>query len=287
MRNVLDIQLPICLTAYWPEIKDFFNSVFFTAIAGSFAGALGGAWGAQRIAERAKLKEQLLKEIRYTNAAITVAIGICDSLLSMKIQHIKSLKENFETQKTAFLVHLKKHKLGQVNKGEEFPLTYDLHTLFLPLLPIDILQRHVFEELSLVGRALRLTTTLNQTVNNLSVVHEKRNQLVELYKATNTISPVLYFGLPQDGRINQDYPSIIDAIYNQTDDGIFFSQLLSKDLVEHGNLLVLKFRKYFKKGVPIISTFDFSKEQKAGLMPNPDNYSDWFTKFVKIVPPEE
>lgn len=284
----MDIQLPICLTAYWPEIKDFFNSVFFTAIAGSFAGALGGAYSAQRIAERAKFREQLLKEIRYTNAAITVAIGICNSLLSMKIQHVKSLKESFETRKTAFLAHLGKRKSGKVNKDEEFHLTYDFQTLLPPLLPLDILQRHVFEELSLVGRALSLTTTLSQTVDNLSAALKKRNQLIESYKAANTaISPALYFGLPQNGLINQDYSSAIDAIYSQTDDGIFFSQLLSKDLVEHGNLLVRQFKKYSKKGVPIISTFDFSEEEKAGLMPNPDNYSDWFTKFVKITPSEE
>ena len=28
VRNVLDLQLPICITVYWPEIKDFFNSTF-------------------------------------------------------------------------------------------------------------------------------------------------------------------------------------------------------------------------------------------------------------------
>lgn len=282
MRDVLDFQLPICVTAYWPEIKDFFNSIFFTAIAGSFAGALGGAWAAQRIAEKAKHKEQLLKEIRYTNASIVVATGICNSLLAMKKQHIKPLKESLEVQKVAFLDHQRKFKLGQINKDVEFHLACDFETLLPPHLPLDILQRQVFEELSLVGRPLRLTTTLYQTVQDLSMSLEKRNQLIEFYKNTNTISPALYFGLPQAGGINKDYPSTLEAIYSQADDGIFFSELLSKDLVEHGNQLVLKLKNLSKKDVPIISTFDFSEAEIAGYMPKPDNYTDWFTKFVKI-----
>lgn len=282
MRDVLDFQLPTCLTAYWPEFKDFFNSVFFTAIAGSFAGALGGAWAAQHIAEKAKHKEQLLKEIRYTNASIMVATGICNSLLAMKKQHIKSLKDDLEAQKIAFLEHQKKFNLGEINKDEEFHLTFDFQTLLPPLLPLGILQRQVFEELSLVGRPLRLTTTLYQTVQDLSMSLEKRNQLIELYKGTNIISPALYFGLPQAGHINQDYPSTVEAIYSQADDGIFFSEQLSKDLVEHGNQLVLKYKKLFKEDVPIISTFDFSEAEIAGYMPNPNNYKDWFTKFVKV-----
>lgn len=282
MRNVLDFQLPICITAYWPEIKDFFNSTFFTAIAGSFAGALGGAWAAQSIAEKAKYKEQLLKEICYTNASIMVATGICSSLLQLKKQYIKSLKENLEAQKTAFLEYQKKFALGQVRKDEEFHIIYDFQTLLSPLLPLDILQRQVFEELSLVGRPLRLTTTLYQTVQELSMSLEKRNQLIELYKGTNTISPALYFGFPQVGQVNQDYPSAVDAIYSQTDDGIFFSQLLSKDLVEHGNQLLMKLGRLSKKDLPVISTFDFTEAEITGYMPSSDNYTDWFTKFVKV-----
>jgi|SRR5579862_2136861 len=61
------------LQAHWPDAKDFFNSVFFTAIAGSFAGALAGAVTAQRIANKTRNKDELLKEIRAANAATMVA----------------------------------------------------------------------------------------------------------------------------------------------------------------------------------------------------------------------
>ena len=277
----MDVQLPTCLTAHWLEINDFFNSVFFTAIAGSLAGAFAGAYGAQRIAERAKYRDQLLKEVRDTNAAIMVAFGVCNSLLSMKKQHVRSLKEDFETQKTALLDHYKNRELGKISKDEIFRFKADLQTLSLPSLPVDILQKQVFEKLSLVGRPLSLTTMLSQTVHSLSASLEKRNQLIESYKASDGFSPAQYFGLPLDGQVNQDYPSVIDAIYHQTDDGIFFSQLLCKDLVEHGNQIVDQFKKHFKKGAPTISETDFAKAEKSDLMPNADNYVDWFTMFVK------
>lgn len=282
MGLALNIESIQCLTAYWPEIKDFFNSVFFTAIAGSLAGAFAGAYGAQRIAERAKYRDEFLKEIRNSNAATMVSFGICNSLLSIKKQHVKSLKENFESQKAALLDFEKKRNERQISKDEIFNFLADFQTLSLPQLPVDILQKQVFEKLSLVGRPLSLATTLRQTVDSLSASLDKRNQLIESYKMSNAaISAPLYFGLPQRGRINQDYPSLIDAIYRQTDDGIFFSQLLCKDLAEHGEQIAAQFKKQFGKDAPTISKCDFGKAEKDNLMPNDDNYPDWFTMFVK------
>lgn len=80
------------LKAHWPDAKDFFNSAFFTAIftaiAGSFAGAFAGAVAAQRIADKTRNKDELLKEIRATNAATMIAFGVCNSILLAKKQHI-------------------------------------------------------------------------------------------------------------------------------------------------------------------------------------------------------
>lgn len=210
MRVCLDVQLPTWLTAQWLDIKDFFNSVFFTAISGSLAGAFAGAYGAQRIAERAKYREQMLKEIRDTNAAITVSFGVCNSLLSIKKQHVKSLKVEFETQRVNLLVFQQKRELGQISKDEIFHFKVDLQTLSLPPLPVDILQNQVFEKLSLVGRPLSLTTTLSQTMHSLSASLEKRNQLIESYKAANeSLLPSALFW-PSPSRPSKSRLSIYD-----------------------------------------------------------------------------
>lgn len=123
------------LNIQWQDVKDFFNSVFFTAIAGSLAGAFAGAHGAQRIAERAKYRDELLREIRNTNAATNVALGVCNSLLSVKKQHVKPLKEAFVTQKAALRDHLNKRRLGEISKDAIFNFLADLETLSLPQLP--------------------------------------------------------------------------------------------------------------------------------------------------------
>ena len=108
-----------------------------------------------------------------------------------------------------------------------------------------------------------------------------RNQQIEIYKAKNGASVEEYFGLPLNDQINEIYPSLINAIYQQTDDGIFFSQLLCQDMIEHGNNILKLFNKNFKKGAPTISKTDFSKAEKLGLMPNVDKYADWFTMFAQ------
>lgn len=213
-----------------------------------------------------------------------LAFDICNSLLSIKNQHIKSLKEDFDVQKTALLDHKHKRELGLVGKDQEFHYKADFQTLSLPPLPDDILQTQVFEKLLLTGRPISLTTTLMQTVHNLSSSLVMRNQQIEIYKANNGASVAEYFGLPSPGQVNEIYPSLINAIYEQTDDGIFFSKLLCQDLIEHGNKIVDTFSKNFKKGVPTISKTDFSKAEKLGLMPDSGKYVDWFAMFAESKP---
>src|SRR5271166_3728954 len=89
-------QLSQLLPAEWPYAENFLNSVFFTSIAGAFAGALGGAWAAQRIAERVKSKDELIKEFRATNASILLAFGICNTLIVAKRQVTLPMKSRFD-----------------------------------------------------------------------------------------------------------------------------------------------------------------------------------------------
>lgn len=277
----MDLQLAEHVEVMWTYTKELLNSVFFTAIAGSLAGAFAGAYGAQRIAEKAKYREQLINEIRGTNTATMLAFGICNSLLSVKRQHVKPLKEIFETQKAALLDHKQKRDSGQISKDSEFYFTADMQTLSLPPLPVEILQAQVLEKMSIEGRPISLATTLGQTIHSLRSSLELRNQLIESYRAKEGVSPAEYFGLPLTGQINEMYPASIRAIYTQTDDGIFFSHLLCHDMIDHGNRIVELFKKNFKKGAPTISKLDFSKAEQLGLMPNAEDYADWSAAFLK------
>ena len=130
-------EIVACLQSYWPGTKDFFNSVFFTAIAGFLAGAFAGALGAQRMADKTRNREELLKEIRATNASVMVSFGICNSLLSAKKQHIKSIKETFDQHKIATMDAIKAQQAGT---GGVVNFVADHRTLPILDVPVAILE---------------------------------------------------------------------------------------------------------------------------------------------------
>jgi hypothetical protein len=72
------------------------NSNFVTSLIGSLAGAGAGAWAgayiAQKIAARTKLKDEMLREIRGTNEAISAAFAICQSALRLKASRPQGLR---------------------------------------------------------------------------------------------------------------------------------------------------------------------------------------------------
>ncbi len=272
--------------ATWEAAKSLANSAFATALIGSLAGAFAGAVAAQRIVERGKHREELLLEIRNTNAAIAIAFGICNTLVALKKQHVKDLKTRFDAQKAAALEFQRKRKNGEIQDDVEFVFQADLQSLQTGSLPTDILRAVVFERLSLVGRPLNLVMTLAQTAQSLDGSVEKRNALIERYKTefahdNRNLTPQ-YFGFPYgNGHINLEYPGSVEAIYNQTNDGIFFSNLLCKDLHDHGQHLADEFKKKFKEEAPRVSKVDFSTV--ADLMPDEKDYADWTSAFVKKV----
>ena len=270
----------------WGNTKDFANSNFVTSLLGALAGAYAGATAAQRMAERSKLREEMLREIRNTNAAIALAFGACNTFLALKKQHVKGIKESYDAQKASLLEFHRMRKAGQIPQDLAFEFHANMQTLQPQPLPMDTLRTVVFERLSIVGRPLNLVVSLTQTVESLTGSIEKRNSLIEGYKVefsknADLLVP-LYFGMPYgEGHVNLDYPGTIDAMYSQTDDGIFFSNLLCKDLHEHGKQLADSYRKKFKSDPPRISEVDFGPPAADGMMPDENNYSDWFKAFVK------
>jgi hypothetical protein len=123
--------LYIDLAAVWQSAKDFLNSNVFTAIAGSCAGAFFGAQAAQRIVARGKERDELLTEIRNTNAATVVSFAICNTFLALKQQYIKPLKVNFDAQNVAFRQYAAQQNLGQIPSCTSFHFTADFQMLFL------------------------------------------------------------------------------------------------------------------------------------------------------------
>jgi hypothetical protein len=232
---------------------------------------------------REKSKEQLINEVRNTNRAINIAAGVFNSLLTLKKELLIPLKDDWEKQKNEYLNHVERIRLGEISQDEKIDLVFNLQSLTLQRLPVDILQKQIFEKLSLTGRPLSLITSLIHAADILSIFVEKRNQLIESYKVKSNLTPSLYFGIRNLGQINEDYPSTIKNIYQMVSDGIFFSNLLCKDLMEHGKETRDRFRRLYDKEAPKVTTFDVL-EENLSLIPGNDEYPDWIANFIKTPP---
>jgi hypothetical protein len=277
------ICLPEWLT--WLNTASFFNSAFATSLIGALAGAYAGARAAQKITERAKEREQLISQIRATNAATMVAFSAFNAGAALKKQHVQPMYEKFENAKAKLYAYKAERATGQRQGNAEYVFTPDMRTFSAPLAPIETLKDLVFNKLSAYGRPLALVSVLEQSFIGLREVISKRDALIHRFASGHIPKELVhkyYFGqkLPS-GDINQEFPDLVFAIHSYVDDIIFFGSLLCGDLVAHGNSVHEAYAKRFRKGAPNISTVDFSGLREKGIIPLDSQYTDWLNAFVK------
>lgn len=250
------------------QILNFINSTFSTALIGSLAGAFAGAYGGQYIVEKSKTKESLLAEIRNTNAAIMLVHDIFSSYFSLKKQIVKPLKDGYEKLTKELSQFNFDKEQGKIPRAEVFHCNPELNTLEAIFVPIDVLQKLVFEKISLNGKPLSAITTLIRRVKSLHTSIRKYNLLIELFKVDMQIpnnASNRYFGLPDNkGNIDNTYPTYVRFIYEQTDECIFFSKFLGELLMAHGEQLIKK----FGTNAPLINKIDFDSITGPALMPD-------------------
>ncbi len=268
---------------YWPTVASFLNSNFTAAL----AGALGGALAAQRIGDRAKQRDEILHEIRSTNAAIVMAFAIFNAGLSLKRQYIKDLYETYTAKKEELKKFQERRAAGLQDPNLPFSLQTDFRSLHMPVVPIDLLRNVMFESISATGRTLTAVTTLDSVIAELSNIIQKRNDLIERFRqidpTQNDLIPSLYFGLPYaEGHLSTEYPDTVEALYRLTDDIIFFSELMCNDLMSHGNRILDQYKKIAKIKKENIRTIDFTGAHREGNMPNAADYSDWLKGFPDL-----
>lgn len=273
-------ELVALASPWWDDIKGFANSSFTTSLAGAFAGAIA----AQRIAEKGKFREELLKEFHHTNAAISLAMAAACLGLALKKQHIKALKSSYDEDIKNFEIYKSKKSAGQL----EADTPYEIHPNLLVLQditpPIAVIQDIVLSKLSTAGRTISATTALSDSIVNLNGAISKRNELLNSYKNNQFPEGAklhhLYLGLPYgDGNTNQEYGGTVLAIALYTDDVIFFSVKLCEDLMEHGEALKKRYRSRLRGRPPRISAVDFEVPRQNGLIPNDAQYEPWLSGF--------
>ena len=275
------------LTIAWAGIKQFIDSSFFTSAVVALAGALVGAKTAQGTADRNRFRDDIVKEIRDTNAAISLSYAICNSVMAIKRQNLRRIKGDFERERLALIEHQRKRKTGEIQGDKPYESTVALMGLPVPSLPTDTLRARVLDRLSVVGRPLNLAVSIAESSAALVEATSSRNEQIKVFKAAGGTADnafmTRYFGLPtRDGHVDQVYRNTLDAMVLHTDCVIFFTYLLCADLKEHADNLVKKYkRRLGKKGVPRVSEVDFSHAKLDQLIPSNDEFASWFTAFVK------
>lgn len=269
----------------WQNGGIFLNSAFTTSLIGALAGAYAGARAAQRITERSKDREQLLSQIRTTNAATMVAFSVCNAGLAVKKQHVQSMYEEFVRAKAELEAFRQQRATGQRQGNAEYRFVADMKTFPSPSAPIETLKDLVFHRISAYGRPLALVAVLEQSFAGLKEMIAKRDALIHRFTSgavPKELLPKYYFGMPlPSGDTNQEYPDLIEGIHSYVDDIAFFSSSLCADLVAHGNRAHALFTKQFGKGAPKVSTADFAGPRKQGLIPPDAQYADWLKAFAE------
>ena len=263
------------------------GSSFLIAAVVAIAGAFFGAHTAQRIADRNRFRDEIVKEVRDTNAAISLSYAICNSVMSMKRQNLRPLKGDFERSRLAVIEHQRQVKVGETSPDTVLQLKVGLLGLAIPSLVTDTLRSHVLDRLSVIGRPLHLAVSASESAASLVEAMNSRNEQIEAFKkaggAADKAFVARYFGLPaRDGEHDEVYLNTLDAMVLHSDSVIFFTYLLCGDLQEHGERLLTRYRRRLgRKNVPRINEVDFSPAKANQLIPPDAMFSDWFTSFVK------
>lgn len=261
----------------------FLNSSFTIALIGALAGAYAGATAAQKVIERSRGREELLKELRNTNAAIMVSATICNTILGIKSQIVKPLYEKFVQDRSAFQALLTQSQTGQNQGPIRATFAADLQSFAAPILPTETLKHLVFDGISAYGRSLSLVSMVENAAAGLTTAVAKRDRLIDGFTQLRLPPDVMafhYFGeQAPTGDTHREYADVVEVIHSYTNDLIFFSSQLCSELTLHGQNKRRQFEKQFGKRAPHITEVDFTGPRNSGLFPPDSDYSSW-SKWV-------
>lgn len=265
------------------------SSTFVLSCIGALAGAAAGALGAQRVIERGKRKEELLKEIRNTNAAIMVAFTIVNTTLGLKGQLVKPMRDKFKADQERFKKHRWERRVGLRQGNVPYVLQVDFKNFLSATLPVDTLKALVYERINSYGKPLGIVAQVESAAAGLSFSIDERRRVIADFQANAFQGEALafrYFGeMAPDGQVYAEYADLIQVISDYTDDLIFFSSSLADELIKHGKAVRSKFTKKFGSEVPHINTMDFSDVKEKGLFPSEERYASWAKWVVEQAAP--
>jgi len=235
----------------WPSLFDAISKslppYFFGTLMSAAFGAFAGAW----INSRIQTTKSIVTELNNIRAALILCFSISNRFVALKRQHVRAMRDRYVQADQEHDEFLK----TRAQRRGIFTLIVDLQTIAPVIVPIAALERHVFEKISLHGRGLAAANDLISAIDAFDKSIKYRNDLLDEMRerrlSDDNARAAWYFGLmTENGIIDARYKMNVQAIYNQADDCIFFSQTLAADLLTYGNKLRKKGRRGFRFGIP-------------------------------------
>src|SRR5262249_50066987 len=157
--------------------------------------------------------------------ALVLCFSVSNRFMSLKRQSIRPMRNRYVQARQE---HDEFKERARTHRGPP-PLVYnfqaDLQTITPVIAPIQVLERYVFEKISIRGRALAAAVDLVGAIDGLEKAIKYRNDLIaEVHKESPVQAERLaerYFGLRNaSGVTDERFKMNIEAIYSQTDDCI-------------------------------------------------------------------
>ncbi len=119
---------------------------FFSTLAAAAFGAFAGAF----INNRVQTRKTAVAELNSISAAMELCFSICNTSIGLKRQHVAPMRDAYQSQRKAHDRTVAADRAA--GRIHAFFFEADLQTLLAPRMPTDLLERCVFDKISIRGR---------------------------------------------------------------------------------------------------------------------------------------
>ena len=127
-------------------------------------------------------------------AALVLCYSVSNRFISLKCQHVRPMRDRYVQARQEYDEFKER---SRTHKGPP-PLVYnfqaDLQTITPVIAPIQVLERYVFEKISLRGRALAAAVDLVGAIDGLEKAIAYRNNLIAEVRKEGPVQAERYFG---------------------------------------------------------------------------------------------
>ncbi|RWA97849.1 hypothetical protein [Mesorhizobium sp.] len=264
-----------------PFLSEVVKAPVLVALVGAMAAAYFGAWGAQRMISRDQQRQAVVAELNAISAALSLCFNISNVFISLKGQFVRPMHGRFLDGEAA----LRQFQAQTARSRSPFKWQADFRTVPLVFAPTEFLQTTVLEKIGMRGLGVDALIRLKASEIGLAQTINQRTEAIALVGAetSETLKVRRYFGVSlPNGDVDERFADALRGIVQQTDDCIYFSYYLARELTKYGDALRLKYKDRWGWRLPKLQQLDWKDAHEKKLIPPDEEYKAWSRAFVKI-----